>query len=117
MVLIHHHIKYKEIHGIDEVVLMEKSEHAKLHARLRKEKKCNVPPEKLHAISMRARSRADYDNAKDRARKQYTKYGEEKIIKMRIYNSHNNKRFFVYTRLRPDIISSAMTPALRTGRA
>ena len=47
MVMVHHHIKYKEIHGVDEVVLMDKGEHAKLHRKLRREYKCNVPPGKI----------------------------------------------------------------------
>ena len=34
--LIEHHTKYKEIHGVDETVWITRSEHSKLHIRLRK---------------------------------------------------------------------------------
>jgi hypothetical protein len=33
--LIEHHVKYKEIHGVDETIWMTRSEHLLLHARLR----------------------------------------------------------------------------------
>lgn len=49
-----HHTKYKEIHGVDETILMTKSEHLRLHRRLRKEGKCNIPPEILVRISDKA---------------------------------------------------------------
>ena len=52
--IVKHHIKYIEIHGIDEVVLMTRSDHQKLHRRLRKEGKLNIPVEKLNIISQRA---------------------------------------------------------------
>ena len=51
---VHHHIKYKEIHGVDEVVMMERSEHSKLHQRLRREHKCSIPPSTLKRISENA---------------------------------------------------------------
>ena len=57
MVLIEHHIKYKEIHGTDETVWMEKSKHQMLHRRLRQDGKCNIPSKELNEISMRAFSR------------------------------------------------------------
>lgn len=52
--LIFHHTKYKEIHGVDEGYLITVSEHKKIHMRLRKEGKCNVPPIDLLKISSRA---------------------------------------------------------------
>lgn len=52
--IVKHHIKYIEIHGIDEVILMTRSDHQKLHRRLRKEGKLNIPVEKLNIISQRA---------------------------------------------------------------
>jgi len=55
--LIHHHTKYKEIHGVDEVVLLTPSEHRKLHNKLRKEGKCNVPAQNLKKISKSANAR------------------------------------------------------------
>jgi len=60
--LVRHHKKYKEIHGVDEIVFIPKSEHQKLHHRLRKEGKCNIPPEELQRISANANHRADNDN-------------------------------------------------------
>lgn len=58
MKIIQHHVKYKEIHGIDKVVPMEYGEHQHLHHRLRKEGKCNIPKKELHRISHNARARA-----------------------------------------------------------
>lgn len=52
--IVKHHIKYKETHGIDEVILMTRSDHQKLHRRLRKEGKLNIPVEELNRISQRA---------------------------------------------------------------
>lgn len=65
MVLVEHHVKYKEIHGMDETVWLTKSEHMKLHARLRKEGKCKIPVNDLNKISMHAYHRtqkAEYAN-------------------------------------------------------
>lgn len=59
MVLIEHHTKYKEIHGVDETIWMERSEHDKLHHRLRREKKCNIPPEVLNKIAKAAHRRTE----------------------------------------------------------
>ena len=52
--LLYHHTKYKEIHSVDEVVLLTHSEHRRLHNRLRREGKCNIPPSKLLKISSAA---------------------------------------------------------------
>ena len=52
--IVKHHIKYIETHGIDEVILMTRSDHQKLHRRLRKEGKLNIPVEELNRISQRA---------------------------------------------------------------
>ncbi len=56
--LIQHHVKYKELHKVDKIVMMAKSEHMKLHARLRKEGECNVPVDELHKISEKAHRRS-----------------------------------------------------------
>ena len=95
--LVHHHIKYKEIHGVDEVVMMEKGEHNKLHRRLRREGKCNISPIALQKISSSANSRRDVIRMRD----WYKLHREKTIIRMRIYN--NRKRLLS---LRPDLISS-----------
>jgi len=55
--LIQHHVKYKEIHGLDETIPMSISEHVRLHRRLRREGKCRIPPETLREISSKARRR------------------------------------------------------------
>lgn len=55
--LVEHHVKYKEIHGIDETVWMTRSEHLKLHRRLRQESKCNIPVKKLKKIALAASGR------------------------------------------------------------
>jgi hypothetical protein len=54
---VYHHIKYYELHGEDVTVFMTQSEHQKLHKRLRKAEKCNIPPDELNRISDRARFR------------------------------------------------------------
>ena len=54
MQMVHHHIKYKELHGVDEVILISKSEHWKIHNRLRKEGRCKVPVVELQMISNEA---------------------------------------------------------------
>lgn len=49
--MVQHHVKYEEIHGEDEIVMMTKSDHIKLHKKLRKEGKCNILAKELHAIA------------------------------------------------------------------
>lgn len=46
--LVEHHVKYKELHGVDETVWLTFGEHEKLHRRLRKQGKCNVPAKELN---------------------------------------------------------------------
>lgn len=55
--MVEHHVKYKELHGVDETVWMTNSEHVKLHARLRKGGMCNIPSDELKKISTAANSR------------------------------------------------------------
>jgi hypothetical protein len=75
--LVQHHIKYKEIHGIDEVVLLTAHEHRLLHKKLRREGKCNIPGEKLREISKIAYSRTNVGKTK---RSQYKKNNIEEIV-------------------------------------
>ena len=49
--LIHHHEKYLELHGKEKIIILCHSCHKKLHNRLRKEGKCNIPVKKLKKIS------------------------------------------------------------------
>ena len=104
---VHHHIKYKEIHGVDEVVVMDKGEHRKLHNRLRKENKCNIPPTDLCKISARANSRV--------YRKEHR---EEHSAHNRAYAKEHKEKCAMYTRafrmrnrtsnIRPDIIAAVI---------
>lgn len=55
---VQHHTKYKEIHGYDEIIMMDRSEHQKLHIKLRHENKCNISVDKLHQISVAAYRRS-----------------------------------------------------------
>ena len=57
--LVEHHTKYKEIHGLDETIWMDKGKHRSLHNRLRKTGKCNIPPEQLELISKHAYTRTE----------------------------------------------------------
>jgi len=57
--LVQHHVKYQEIHGVDEIVEMTQSEHRKLHCRLRKEGLCNIPAVDLNRIATAAHARTD----------------------------------------------------------
>ena len=57
--LIEHHTHYKEIDGYDETIFMTMSEHVKLHQRLRKEGKCNIPVEEMTRIAAAAHRRTD----------------------------------------------------------
>jgi len=59
--LVLHHAKYKEIHGVDETVWMERGEHNKLHKKLRKDGKCKIATKDLRKISLAARKRTDID--------------------------------------------------------
>jgi len=56
--MLQHHVKYEEIHGVDEIVLLTYREHKKLHNRLRREGKCNIPAEELDKIVCKAASRS-----------------------------------------------------------
>lgn len=52
--IVHHHVKYKEIHGVDEIKLMTQGDHLRLHNRLRREGKCNIPVKELGKITKSA---------------------------------------------------------------
>ena len=61
--MVAHHVKYEELHGVDEVVMMEKGAHRQLHNRLRQERKCNVSADTLRKISTTARNRSEYSKS------------------------------------------------------
>lgn len=72
--LVEHHVKYKEIHGVDETVWMTPSEHRLLHVRLRKGGGCNISVEDLTKISRAACKRTDKSKKSDKKyEKQYCK--------------------------------------------
>lgn len=79
--MVEHHIKYKELHGYDKTVWMTRSEHKKLHNRLRKNGECNVPVDKLTKIAKTAHNRTD----------KHKKYegNPERIKSIRDYNLKN----------------------------
>ena len=82
MVLIEHHIKYKEIHGYDETVWMERGEHTKLHNRLRREGKCNIPVNELNKISTPAFQRT----------RKSKEYHQTRKVKEYQHGHHQDKR-------------------------
>lgn len=89
--IIQHHVKYKEIHGYDKIVLMTRSDHSKLHRRLRKTAKCKIPVEELTRISNRARMRSPIgkEQAKEYYKEYYKKNKKEVIKKTDEYREKN----------------------------
>lgn len=74
--IVDHHTKYKEIHGVDKTIWMTRGEHKQLHILLRKEGKCNIPPDQLAIIARDAESRTD--KHKERTNRYYqTDRGKE----------------------------------------
>lgn len=74
--IVEHHTHYKEIHGFDRTIWMDKGEHSKLHHQLRKEGKCNIPADELSKISMAANYRTGKDK---KSREKYSqKYHNSK---------------------------------------
>lgn len=53
-----HHVKYEEIHGVDETVQIPLDVHQKLHRQLREEGNCNISPTELKKISTAASNRS-----------------------------------------------------------
>ena len=98
--LIEHHVKYKELHGVDETVWMTKSEHKKLHNRLRKEGKCNVSPDLLNTIAIAAHNRT---NKAKEWRKIYNKTSA--IIQYcSEYQKRNRFLFNFYESMMPNVV-------------
>jgi hypothetical protein len=97
MAMVYHHVKYKEIHGIDEIVVMTAGEHIKLHRRLRKEGKCNVPVQVLGKLSREASAKTFTRIYREGHREEYNSYMRDY---MRI--RYNKNRIFA---IRPDIVA------------
>ena len=89
---VEHHIKYKEIHGYDETVIMPRGEHIKLHNRLRRKGKCDISVKELKRISNKAYQRTD--KAKEQQQEYYKNLSDKQIIRRKEYNieyKKNNK--------------------------
>lgn len=86
--LVEHHVKYKELHGVDETVWLTKGEHRKLHNRLRREGGCNVPVEELCKISTAACARTP---KRKKQAKEYNEKHAEELKKYRKELYQNNK--------------------------
>lgn len=84
--IVEHHIKYKEIHGVDETTFITAGEHKKLHNRLRREGKCKVPTDVLAKITAKAQGRTE-------KRREYLKNNKIKQ-KNKEYHSKNYNGFF-----------------------
>lgn len=118
--LVQHHVKYEELHGIDKIVLMTQSEHKKLHCRLRKEGKCNIPADELHKISGAAHKRTDKYKA---PRKNYDKeywqsdrgQNVKKIYRKNIYRKQFHKTIVKNIRLYEYIVYNLKTENVSYG--
>lgn len=94
--LVEHHTKYEEIHGYDETVWMTKSEHFKLHKRLREEGKCNIPIDEMSRIATTAHMRTEkrkeykrdyYQKNKDKAKANLLRHRENNPNYQREYRA------------------------------
>lgn len=83
--LIQHHIKYEELHGVDEIVMLTRSEHKNLHDRLRNEGKCNVSVDELRKISSKAHERTE-------SRKAYARQYRTSEVGKVTYKRHEANR-------------------------
>lgn len=86
--MVYHHVCYEEIHGYDFIILMPWGEHIKLHRRLRKENKCNIPINELHAITRRS-------NFHHKQSMKYTK----KNLKNKCFNTKIEKGIYLVNRI------------------
>ncbi len=87
--LVEHHIKYKEIHGVDETVWMEIGEHISLHKRLRKENKCKIPVDILNNISKKANQRT---NKYKQWKKEYDRKNRPDVRFIEFFEGNNGYR-------------------------
>jgi len=77
--MVEHHTHYKEIHGYDKTVWITRSEHTKLHQRLRKNGDCNIPADKLKTIALAASGRTDKHKENIAKYQAEYKYKQKKI--------------------------------------
>ena len=80
--MVEHHVKYKELHGVDETVWLTKSEHVALHNRLRREGDCNIPVADLRIIAKAAHRRTEKSIKScksDKVRQQHSEYKKQNM--------------------------------------
>lgn len=113
--LIEHHTKYREIHCIDESIWMTSSEHRSLHNRLRKEGKCNIHPEELTNISLRANKRGkrflnsilEYDKTEKKKLYRHEYYKEN--VKRKVYQKTLVHNVILYEEIAYNIKTNTLT--------
>ena len=84
--MVEHHTHYKELHGYDKTVWMTNSDHQKLHHRLRKEGKCNVPVGELKKIANKAHQRTDKAKWNQRGRREYKNQFEKETYQSHVFD-------------------------------
>ena len=101
---IQHHRKYKEIHGVDEIVMMDVDEHTRLHKRLREEGKCTVPADVLHRIASAAHKRTPKGSAAQKKNhannRQYIEFYEGvgasiSLVERVVFNRNNGAVYYM----------------------
>lgn len=97
--LVEHHVKYKEIHGVDETVWLSHGEHQKLHHRLRMEGKCNVPVDELEKISKKAYQRTQRGGESQLKHKK----GKRCLDYNKLYKKNNTHTFNFSQTLMPNV--------------
>jgi len=100
MQIVEHHVKYKEIHGVDETVFMSRSEHSILHRRLRKEGRCNIPSEQLTKIANTAHNRTE------KQKKYFKEYHQTN--KMKLWQSDYAKKAYRFIEFVESLAPSIM---------
>ena len=98
--MVEHHVKYKELHGVDETVWMTQSEHKTLHNRLRREGKCNIPVDELRRISNLAYGRTERGRSvrtkirtSGKSRAHSKEYNNHTEVKKRMYEYNKKNRY------------------------
>jgi len=109
--LIQHHVKYQEIHGVDEIKLMTWSEHHKLHNKLRKKGLCNIPSKQLAKISIKAHARTQknkkyqLDYSRTEKRKNQQKEYDSKAKQDIDFVEKIGKNIYLYEKIRYNLFT------------
>ena len=111
--MVEHHVKYKELHGVDETVWVTQSEHKTLLNRLRREGKCNIPVDELRRISNLAYARTERgaslikkNRTSEKGRAKTKEYNNRPDVKKNIYE-YNKKNRYIFE------FSEALMPNVR----